>query len=59
VAFPSATTPRRRDDIIAGDHERTARLLEGRCEEAHMAVTTEDKETRRLLDELADTAPHL
>jgi hypothetical protein len=57
VAFPSATAPSRRDDAITGDHEN--RPLEGRWEEAHMAVTTEEKETRRLLDELTDTAPHL
>jgi hypothetical protein len=30
VAFLTATAPRIGDDAVAGDHERAARLLEGR-----------------------------
>lgn len=52
MAFPSAMAPRRGDDAVADNHERAARLLEGRCEEAY----TTEKETCRLLHKLADTS---
>jgi hypothetical protein len=46
--------PRRGDDAVADNHERAARLLEGRYEEAY----TTEKETCRLLHKLADTVRH-
>lgn len=50
----TAATARSAEDAVAGEHERTARLLETRCEEAAAAVRAAEEEMNFLRDEHAE-----
>ncbi|KAM0906947.1 hypothetical protein ACQ4PT_016476 [Festuca glaucescens] len=51
----TAATTRSAEDAVAGEHERAARLMEARCEEAAAAaVLAAEEETSLLLHELSE-----